>query len=91
MEDCWSPDFSVTIPRCYQDVYVNSFFPRTARLWNFLPIECFLLIHDLSGFNSFNFDNNKFLSHIYLQGQGCNKSFVWFTTKLLCKMGQMGG
>ena len=27
-------DFSVTIPRCYKDVYVNSFFPRTAKLWN---------------------------------------------------------
>ena len=25
-------DFSVTIPRCYKDVYVNSFFPCTARL-----------------------------------------------------------
>ena len=25
-------DFSVTIPKCYKDVYVNSFFPRTARL-----------------------------------------------------------
>ena len=25
-------DFSVTIPRCYKDVYVNSFFPRTTRL-----------------------------------------------------------
>ena len=23
-------DFSVTIPICYKDVYVNSFFPRTA-------------------------------------------------------------
>ena len=22
-------DFSVSIPRCYKDVYVNSFFPRT--------------------------------------------------------------
>ena len=32
-------DFSVTIPRCYKDVYVNSFFPRTARLWNSLPIR----------------------------------------------------
>ena len=31
-------DFFVTIPRCYKDVYVNSFFPRTARLWNYLPI-----------------------------------------------------
>ena len=25
-------DFSVTIPRCYKDVYANSFFPRTVRL-----------------------------------------------------------
>ena len=45
-------DFSVIIPRCYKDVYVNSFFPRTARLWNFLPIECFPLTYDLSGFKS---------------------------------------
>ena len=44
--------FSVTIPRCYKDLYVNSFFPRTARLWNYLPIECFLLIYDLNGFKS---------------------------------------
>ena len=45
-------DFSVTIPRCYKEVYVNSFFPRTARLWNSLPIECFPLTFDLSGFKS---------------------------------------
>ena len=25
-------DFSVTIPRCYKDVYVNSFFLHTARM-----------------------------------------------------------
>ena len=25
-------DFSITIPRCYKNVYVNSFFPGTARL-----------------------------------------------------------
>ena len=43
-------DFSVTIPRCYKDVYVYSFFPRTAKLWNSLPIECFPLTYDLSGF-----------------------------------------
>ena len=43
-------DFSVTIPRCYKHVYVNSFFPRTARLRNSLPIECFPLIYDLNGF-----------------------------------------
>ena len=45
-------DFSVTIPRCYKDIYVNSFFPRTARLRNSLPIECFPLTYDLSGFKS---------------------------------------
>ena len=45
-------DFSVTIPRCYKDVYVNSFFTRTARLWNSLSIECFPLTYDLSGFKS---------------------------------------
>ena len=45
-------DFSVTIPRCYKDVYVDSFSPRTARLWNSLPIECFPLTYDLSGFKS---------------------------------------
>ena len=31
-------EFSVTIPRCYKDVYVNSFFPLTARIWSSLPI-----------------------------------------------------
>ena len=45
-------DFSVTIPRCYKDVYVNSLFPHIARLWNSLLIECFPLIYDLSGFKS---------------------------------------
>ena len=43
-------DFSVTIPKCYKDVYVNSFFSRTAKLWNSLPVECFPLTYDLSGF-----------------------------------------
>ena len=40
-------DFSVTITRCYKDVYVNSFFPCTARLWNSLSIECFPVTYDL--------------------------------------------
>ena len=43
-------DISVTIPRCYKDVYANSFFLPTARLWNSLPIECFPLSYDLNGF-----------------------------------------
>ena len=45
-------DFSVTVPRCYKDVYVNSFFPGTARPWNSLPRKCFPLTYDLSGFKS---------------------------------------
>ena len=31
-------DFSVIIPRCYKDIYANSFFPHTAKLWNSLSI-----------------------------------------------------
>ena len=45
-------DFSATIPRFSKDVYINSFFPRTAKLWNSLRIECFPLTYDLSGFKS---------------------------------------
>ena len=45
-------DISVNIPRCYKNVCVNSFFPHTDRLWNSLPIECFPLSYDLSGFKS---------------------------------------
>ena len=45
-------DFSVTIPRCYKNVYANSFFPRTAKLWNSLPTECFSLTYDLNYFKS---------------------------------------
>ena len=45
-------DFSVTIPRYYKDVYINSFFPRTARLWNSLLMKGFPLTYDLSGFKA---------------------------------------
>ena len=42
----------VTIPTCYDDVYVSSFLTSTARLWNSLPIEFFPLTYDLSGCKS---------------------------------------
>ena len=42
--------FSITIPRCCKDVYVNNFFPHTARFWNSLSIECFPSTYDVSGF-----------------------------------------
>ena len=45
-------DFSLTSPKCCKDIYVNSFFPHTARCWNSLPMECFPLTYDLSGFKS---------------------------------------
>ena len=45
-------DFSVNIPRCYKDVYVNSFFPGTSRLCSSLPIEYFPLTYNLNCFKS---------------------------------------
>ena len=45
-------DSFVTIPSCYKDVYVNSFFPCLARLRNSLPLECFSLTYELNGFKS---------------------------------------
>ena len=54
--DCYCSDrlhdFSVPISWCYKDVYANSFFPCTARLWNYLPIECFPLTYNLNCFKS---------------------------------------
>ena len=45
-------DFSATISRYHKDVYVSSFFSRTARLWKLLPIESFPSTYDLNGFQS---------------------------------------
>ena len=45
-------DFGVTNPRCYKYVYVNSFLSCTARLWNYLLIECVPLTYNLNGFKS---------------------------------------
>ena len=44
--------FSISIPRCYINVYVKSFFPCTNKLWNSLPIECIPFTYDLSDFKS---------------------------------------
>ena len=40
------------LDRYYREVYVNSFFPCTARLWNSLPAEYFPLTYDLNDFKS---------------------------------------
>ena len=57
-------DFSVTIPKCYKDVYVSSFFPHTARLWDSLPIECFPLTYNLKGFNGLIYQLQVFCKEI---------------------------
>ena len=44
--------FTVSIPRCYKDAYVSSFFRRTARLKNSLPVECFPLTYNLNEFKA---------------------------------------
>ena len=59
-------NFSVTIPRCYKDVYVNSFFPRTARLRNSLPIKCFLLTCYQNSFKDLINQYNHLLKNNFL-------------------------
>ena len=52
---CYSDRFHCfpdTIPKCYKNAYVNSFFPPTARLWNSRLRECFPLTYDLNDFQS---------------------------------------
>ena len=44
--------FSVTIPRCYKDVYFQSVPFCSARLWNLLPVKWFPLASALNGFKS---------------------------------------
>ena len=45
-------DFSITMPKCYKDIYFSSSFPCTAGLWNSLSIECFPLTYNLNSFKS---------------------------------------
>ena len=42
----------ITIPRCYHNVNIKSFFHLKARLWISLPAECFSFTYDLNGFRS---------------------------------------
>ena len=45
-------DFSVSISRYYQDIYVNSFFPGTARFISSLLLESCAFMCDVNGFES---------------------------------------
>ena len=47
-------DFSVNILGCFNDVFVSSFFPCSARLWNSLPAVCSPLTYNRNGFKRDN-------------------------------------
>ena len=70
-------EFSVSIPICYKDFYVNSFFPCVARLWNSLPIEWFYLIYDLNGFKS------RIYRHLLVVVFFLNRCPAWFNIFVL--------
>ena len=66
--------FLSPFPRCYKDVYVNNFFPRTATPWNFLPVEYFPLTYDLNDFKSRIRKHLLTLGSFYaLRANVCNK------------------
>ena len=59
-----------------RNVYVYSFFPGAAGLWNSLPIECFPLIYDSNGFKyiiNTNFNCSFFLNKFHV----CFNFFVF--------------
>ena len=69
-------DFSVTVPWCYEDVNVNSFFPCTARPWNFLPAECFPLSYHL---NSLSLESiTPFTFRFFLNSFSCLLLIFYF-------------
>ena len=54
--------YAVDIPRCKRNFYHTSFFPRTARLWNSLSVDCFPSEYNLSVFKS---RINRFLLQLH--------------------------
>ena len=65
-------DFSVSILRCYKDVYVNSLFPRRARICSSHSVECFPLIYDLISFSHhLSLDSFKTIFHVCFFSFSC--------------------
>ena len=60
----------------FLDVYMNSLFPRTARIWNSLPIEYFPLTYDLSEFKSCGFMLQSFCASFSCNVMPCSGSSV---------------
>ena len=65
-------DFSFPIPRCYEDVDANSFFPLTGRIY--LPAEWFSVTDNLNGSNNDVFSLGFFeTAFLYIPDY-----FIWF-------------
>ena len=73
-------NISVTIPWCYEDYWMlESFFSRTARLWNSLPIMCFPLIYNLKMASSLELAGIFYPQVLYKQLPVCfSSSFLLF-------------
>ena len=74
----------IAVPRLYKDVYVNTFFLRTARLWNSLSVECFSSTYDLNGssLESTNFNLLVLSNQFSLFAFNLNVSFFVVTSCL---------
>ena len=63
-----------------KDVYVNSFFPGTVRLWNSLPKECFFFTHNLGVIHVLHFQiknifsNKKKNNHVQFETHFCKEA-----------------
>ena len=74
---------SISTVRMSKDVYVSSFFPVTARLWNSLPAKCFPLTYDLNK----TLKKNNFMAPFYGWGSTTSRleplqgGSLLFTTK----------
>ena len=64
-----SHPFTVDLPHCVKRFYSRSFFPRTASIWNSLPLSCFPPAYNLALFKSLV---NSFLSKCKPPPSFCN-------------------
>ena len=65
-------DTFVIIAKCCKEFYVNSFFPRTARLSYYLPAECLSFTPDINGLRS------RVMEHFFLWAFSKQLSYTLF-------------